>query len=76
MDRLVHKAKREHAPQAPRRNKLVHVVALARPRLTVHRTHQHIYVQIIDDQVGKTLVAASTNDKDWQAEVRRQQAGR
>ena len=31
-----------------------------RPRLSVHRTGQHIYAQIIDDAAGKTLAAAST----------------
>ncbi len=30
-----------------------------RPRLTVFRSNQHIYAQIIDDQAGHTLVAAS-----------------
>ena len=31
-------------------------------RLSVHRTSQHIYAQIIDDAKGETLVAASTLD--------------
>ncbi len=31
-----------------------------RPRLSVHRTGRHIYAQIIDDQQGKTIAAAST----------------
>lgn len=31
-----------------------------RPRLTVFRSHKHIYAQIIDDLTGKTLAAAST----------------
>ena len=30
-----------------------------RPRLCVFRTDRHIYVQIIDDTTGKTLVSAS-----------------
>jgi large subunit ribosomal protein L18 len=30
-----------------------------RPRLTVHRSNNHIYAQIIDDQKGKTLAAYS-----------------
>jgi len=37
-----------------------------RPRLSVHRTLRHMYAQIIDDTAGKTLVAASTVDKDVQ----------
>ena len=35
-----------------------------RPRLTVFRSARHIYAQIIDDQTGRTLFAASTLDKD------------
>lgn len=35
-----------------------------RPRLNVFRSHQHIYAQIIDDEKGHTLVAASTMDED------------
>ena len=31
-----------------------------RPRLTVFRSHQMIYAQIIDDEKGETLVAASS----------------
>ena len=34
-----------------------------RPRLTVFRSHKNIYAQIIDDQAGQTLVAASSLDK-------------
>jgi large subunit ribosomal protein L18 len=33
-----------------------------RPRLTVFRSHRHIYAQIVDDSAGRTLVAASTLD--------------
>lgn len=31
-----------------------------RPRMTVFRSNKGIYVQIIDDQAGKTLVSASS----------------
>jgi large subunit ribosomal protein L18 len=34
-----------------------------RPRLSVHRSHKHIYCQVVDDESGRTLVAASTKDK-------------
>ena len=34
-----------------------------RPRLSVFRSHKHIYGQIIDDLAGKTLAAASSHDK-------------
>ena len=36
-----------------------------RPRLTVFRSANHIYGQVIDDLSGRTLVSASTRDKDW-----------
>ncbi len=39
-------------------------------RLTVHRTPQHIYAQIIDADGGKTLVSASTLAKDLRAELK------
>ena len=34
-----------------------------RPRLSVYRSNKHIYVQLIDDAQGQTLVALSTGDK-------------
>ena len=39
-----------------------------RPRLAVFRSNNHMYAQIIDDTVGKTLVSASTLDNDVKAE--------
>ena len=38
--------------------------AYGRPRLSIHRSSQHIYAQVIDDTTGQTLVAASTLEKD------------
>jgi large subunit ribosomal protein L18 len=33
-------------------------------RLSIHRTSQHIYAQVIDDKSGLTVAAASTAEKD------------
>jgi large subunit ribosomal protein L18 len=35
-----------------------------RPRLAVFRSVAHIYVQVIDDTTGQTVVAASSSEKD------------
>jgi large subunit ribosomal protein L18 len=35
-----------------------------RPRLTVFRSLQHLYAQLIDDQAGKTLASASTIERE------------
>ncbi|MGF1477180.1 MAG: 50S ribosomal protein L18 [Geminicoccaceae bacterium] len=40
-----------------------------RPRLSVFRSSKHIYVQLIDDQNGRTLAAASTLDKELKGEL-------
>lgn len=41
----------------------------AKPRLAVFRSNNHMYAQIIDDAEGKTLVAASTTEKDVKSEL-------
>lgn len=49
-----------------------------RPRLNIFRSLEHIYVQVIDDVAGRTLVSASTLDKSLESELsgknKRQQA--
>ncbi len=37
-----------------------------RPRLRVFKSNKHIYAQIIDDAAGRTLVAMSTVDKEFE----------
>ena len=40
-----------------------------RPRLAVFRSNNHMYAQIIDDTVGKTLISASTVEKSVASEL-------
>jgi large subunit ribosomal protein L18 len=40
-----------------------------KPRLAVFRSNKHIYVQLIDDVKGHTLVAASTNEDELKDQV-------
>lgn len=39
----------------------------SRPRLSVFRSNTHIYAQVIDDDLGQTLAAAATVEKDLRA---------
>jgi large subunit ribosomal protein L18 len=41
-----------------------------RPRLTVSRTLRNITAQVVDDSIGKTLVSASTADKELSKSVK------
>jgi large subunit ribosomal protein L18 len=41
-----------------------------RPRLSIYRSEQHIYGQIIDDLKGHTLIAVSTVNEDIKAKVK------
>lgn len=40
-----------------------------RPRLNVFRSIDHIYAQLVDDVAGRTLVSASTVDKDLRSDM-------
>ena len=40
-----------------------------RPRLTVFRSHKTIYAQIVDDEVGRTLVTSSSMEKPVAAQL-------
>jgi large subunit ribosomal protein L18 len=41
----------------------------ARPRLNVYRSLSNIFAQVIDDDAGRTLVSASTVDKELKAKL-------
>ncbi|MCB9994030.1 MAG: 50S ribosomal protein L18 [Hyphomicrobiaceae bacterium] len=44
--------------------------ANGRPRLSVHRTGNNIYAQVIDDVTGTTLAAASSLDKELRGQLK------
>jgi large subunit ribosomal protein L18 len=53
--------------QDRRRNRVrqqLRIKSTGRPRLSVFRSSQHIYAQVIDDARGVTLAAASTVEKE------------
>jgi large subunit ribosomal protein L18 len=41
-----------------------------RPRLCVHRSSRHIRAQVIDDSAARTVVSASSLDKDVRAQIK------
>ena len=43
---------------------------LERPRLSVYRSNENIYAQIIDDNTANTLVSCSTLDRDIKLELK------
>jgi len=48
----------------------IRLKANGRPRLSVFRSSKHIYAQVIDDLQGRTLVAASSLDKDLKGKLK------
>ncbi|MEE8885990.1 MAG: 50S ribosomal protein L18 [Eubacteriales bacterium] len=62
---MISKASRAEIRQKKHYRMRNHLAGTAeRPRLSVFRSNKNIYAQIIDDSTGKTLVSASTLDKD------------
>jgi large subunit ribosomal protein L18 len=64
-------SRNEHRRQVHRRVRRRVSGTTERPRLCVYRSLGHIYAQVIDDLSGRTLVAASSVDKDTRAQVKR-----
>ncbi len=56
--------KRQGRERRHRRVRKRIVGSAQRPRLSVFRSARHIYAQIIDDEQGKTLAAASTQSRE------------
>ena len=61
MSQLSHNEARERRHRRLRRKLMG---TLERPRLCVYKSLKHVHAQIIDDLEGKTLVAASTLEKE------------
>ena len=57
-------SKIERRQRIKNRVRKIVVGTTAKPRLAVFRSNNEIYAQIIDDTEGKTLVSASSRDKD------------
>jgi len=58
---------------ARRQRRVRHTIELAahrRPRLSVFRSSQHIYAQVIDDAQARTVAAASSLDKTLREQVK------
>ncbi|GGK77942.1 50S ribosomal protein L18 [Sphaerisporangium melleum] len=61
----IHKHRADRALSRARRHRRVRkkvVGSPSRPRLVVNRSARHLFVQIVDDLAGHTLVSASTLD--------------
>jgi large subunit ribosomal protein L18 len=56
--------KSERRDRIKKRIRKVVTGTTAAPRLSVYRSNSDIYAQLIDDNSGKTIIAASSRDKD------------
>jgi len=56
--------KNEFGKRKARVRRTLQARSAGRPRLSVYRSSKHIYAQVIDDAVGKTVAAASTLETD------------
>ncbi len=49
---------------------------LERPRLCLFRSHMHVYAQVIDDRVGKTLVSVTDTGTSFSESVKQKKTDR
>ncbi|MGB5170116.1 50S ribosomal protein L18 [Eudoraea sp.] len=61
-------SKTERRERIRRRIRKISFGTAERPRLSVYRSNKEIYAQVIDDNSGTTIVAASSRDKDLSKE--------
>ena len=67
---MINKASRADIRHNKHRRIRHHLIGTAEiPRLCVFRSNKHMYAQIIDDTAHRTLVSASTLQKDVKAEL-------
>ncbi|MCA0291100.1 MAG: 50S ribosomal protein L18 [Actinobacteria bacterium] len=66
---IVKRGKSKAAARGRRHDRIRKHVAgtTERPRLVVSRSSRHLFVQVVDDTVGKTLASASTMEADLRA---------
>ena len=63
-------AKRLYQRRRQRSRSRLREIGQDRPRLSVFRSSQHIYAQVIDDGRGATLAAASSLDKSLRVQLK------
>jgi large subunit ribosomal protein L18 len=63
---IIKRAKGKNAARSRRHFRVRKVVTgtAVRPRLVVSRSSRHVFVQVVDDTVGKTVASASTMEPD------------
>src|SRR3978361_841955 len=61
MSKIAQQRRNGRIPRHRRVRKKIHGTA-ARPRLAVFRSNKHLVLQVIDDEAGRTIAAASTNE--------------
>ena len=65
---------KQNREQRIRRNRAQISGTPKRPRLAVHRSNKHLNLQLIDDESGKTIVAASTKELKIEKRTKTEQA--
>jgi large subunit ribosomal protein L18 len=58
------------ARRAAKVRRVIRRAAGGRARLSVFRSSKHIYAQVIDDENGQTVVAASSIEKDMRGQLK------